>query len=183
MDERTAPVKEGEQYEVHIDSVGGKGDGIARVKGFVLFVPNTKEGDFVMVKVTKVLEKVGFAEVVKQLEKKERASRQKRFETISKEELERIPEKPAYNIDIEDTDDFGEDLDEPLAKGKVLVRRRDLPPGIQVAGQAFHDAAVLLDDRIDVLLRIEETLDEKESLFIEPVDPVCAQKGHSITSS
>ena len=113
MNERTAPVKEGEQYEVHIDSVGGKGDGIARVKGFVLFVANTKEGDFVMVKVTKVLEKVGFAEVVKQLDKKERpAPRQKRFETVSKESLERVPEKPMYDENIEDTDDFGEDLDE-----------------------------------------------------------------------
>ena len=113
MDEnRTAPVKEGEQYEVHIDSVGGKGDGIARVKGFVLFVANTKEGDFVKVKVTKVLEKVGFAELVKQLEKKERAPKQKKFETVSKESLERIPEKPMYDESIEDTEDFGEDLDE-----------------------------------------------------------------------
>jgi predicted RNA-binding protein with TRAM domain len=110
---RTAPVKAGEQYEVHIDSVGGKGDGIARVKGFVLFVPNTKENDFVLVKVTKVLEKVGFAEVVKKLEKKDRpAPRRKKFETVSKESLERIPEKPMYDESIEDTDDFGEDLDE-----------------------------------------------------------------------
>ena len=37
---------------------------IAKQKGFVIFVPNTKEGDAVKVKVTKVFRKVGFAEVI-----------------------------------------------------------------------------------------------------------------------
>lgn len=59
-----APVKEGEELDVKIESVGEKGDGIAKVKGFVLFVPGTKAGEEVKVKVTKVLRKMGFAEVV-----------------------------------------------------------------------------------------------------------------------
>lgn len=59
-----APVKEGEVLDVRIEAVGEKGDGIAKKKGFVLFIPNTKEGDEVKVKVTKVLKKVGFAEVI-----------------------------------------------------------------------------------------------------------------------
>ena len=59
----TAPVKAGEEITVKIEHVGEKGDGIARVKGFVIFVPNTKPGDEVKVKVTKVLKKVAFAEV------------------------------------------------------------------------------------------------------------------------
>lgn len=59
-----APVKTGEEIEVKIEAVGEKGDGIAKVKGFVIFVPNTKQGDTVKVRITKVLRKVAFAEVV-----------------------------------------------------------------------------------------------------------------------
>ena len=59
-----APVRVGEELDVRIEAVGEKGDGIARKKGFVLFIPNTKEGDEVRIRVTKVLRKVGFAEVI-----------------------------------------------------------------------------------------------------------------------
>ena len=34
----------GRYFEVAIDAVGEKGDGIAKVKGFVLFVPRVKKG-------------------------------------------------------------------------------------------------------------------------------------------
>lgn len=61
-----APVHVGEEVDVKIEAVGEKGDGIAKVKGFVIFVPHTKAGDEVKVKITKVLRKVGFGEVVGQ---------------------------------------------------------------------------------------------------------------------
>lgn len=61
---RTPPVNVGDEIDVKIEAVGEKGDGLARKDGFVLFVPNVKQGDEVKVKVTKVLRKVGFAEVV-----------------------------------------------------------------------------------------------------------------------
>ncbi len=60
----SAPVKVGEEIDVKIEAVGEKGDGIAKVKGFVLFVPGVKEGDSVKVRVTRILRKVGFAEVI-----------------------------------------------------------------------------------------------------------------------
>lgn len=104
-DERVAPVKEGEIYEVTINSVGSKGDGIAKVKGFVLFVANTKKGDQVKIKVTKILKNAGFAEVVG---KSERTERRKKFETINPEELKEPEEQPATQY--KDTEDFGEDL-------------------------------------------------------------------------
>lgn len=85
-----APVQINEIYTVTIEAVGEKGDGIARIKGFVIFVPNVKEGDNVKIKITKVLKKVGFGEVIEKIEKKEKE-----------------PE-PVY----EDTEDFGSDLDE-----------------------------------------------------------------------
>ncbi len=58
-----APVKVGEELDVKIEAVGEKGDGIAKKNGFVLFVPGVKEGDEVRIRLTKVLRKVGFAEV------------------------------------------------------------------------------------------------------------------------
>ena len=35
---KVAPVTEGDELDVRIEAVGGKGDGIARTQGFVLFV-------------------------------------------------------------------------------------------------------------------------------------------------
>ena len=58
------PVNVGDEIDVKIEAVGEKGDGVAKVKGFVLFVPGVKEGDLVRVRITKVLRKVGFAESI-----------------------------------------------------------------------------------------------------------------------
>ncbi len=60
----SAPLSVGDTYDVKIEDVGREGDGIARVEGFVVFVPDTKKGDNVKVKITKVSRRVGFAEVV-----------------------------------------------------------------------------------------------------------------------
>lgn len=63
---RDAPVREGDEIEVTIEAIGEKGDGLAKVSGYVLFVPGTKAGDVVKIRVTKTLARVGFAEVVDQ---------------------------------------------------------------------------------------------------------------------
>ena len=59
-----SPLNVGDTYDVKIEDVGREGDGIARVEGFVVFVPNTKKGDSVKVKISKVSRRVGFGEVV-----------------------------------------------------------------------------------------------------------------------
>ena len=104
--EQEVPVREGETYEVTIEGVGGKGDGIAKVKGFVLFVPGTQKGDFVKIRVTKVLRNMGFAEVVG---KAEGQPREKKYETVNPEELQQ-PEKEQESY--EDTEDFGDDSED-----------------------------------------------------------------------
>ena len=58
------PVKVGDVREVKIEAVGSEGDGIAKIEGFVIFVPGTKMNDNVKIRITKVLKKYGFAEVV-----------------------------------------------------------------------------------------------------------------------
>lgn len=60
----TAPIKVGDVVEVTIEAVGEKGDGLAKISGFVLFIPGVKQGEKHNVKVTRVLRSVGFAEVV-----------------------------------------------------------------------------------------------------------------------
>jgi predicted RNA-binding protein with TRAM domain len=62
--ETSAPVEAGETYDVKIEDIAREGDGIARVSGFVIFVPETSVGDEVSIKVTKVMRKFAFAEVV-----------------------------------------------------------------------------------------------------------------------
>ena len=61
----TPPVKEGERYDVEIEDVGEKGDGIARVgPGYIVFVENTKIGDRVTVEITQTRENFAFGDVI-----------------------------------------------------------------------------------------------------------------------
>lgn len=89
--EQTPPVSEGEEYDVTIEAVGEKGDGIAKVNGFVLFVANTNAGERKRVKITKVLAKVGFAEVVGEAKSQVTPKREQRERAPKKEEPEFDP--------------------------------------------------------------------------------------------
>ena len=97
-----APVKVGDELDVKIEGVGEKGDGIAKIKGFVLFVPNTKEGDEVKVKVSRVLRKVGFAEVIGEGSVPAEEPQEEGSQEAPVEE-EPAEEQP------EDSEDFGEE--------------------------------------------------------------------------
>ncbi len=61
---RQPPVKVGERYKVKIEALGKGGDGIARIKGFVIFVPKTKIGDEVEIVINSVKQKFAFGEVI-----------------------------------------------------------------------------------------------------------------------
>jgi predicted RNA-binding protein with TRAM domain len=99
-DRSFAPVKVGDELDVKIEAVGGKGDGIAKKNGFVLFVPGVKEGDEVKIRVTKVLKKVGFAEV---------AGAAKAKPAEDAEEAPAEEKEPEEDYSGEDSEDFGED--------------------------------------------------------------------------
>src|SRR3989344_4924225 len=58
------PVKEGDIYDVTIEGIGEKGDGIAKIQGYVIIVPNVKKGEKVKVKVNAVRGRVSFGEVI-----------------------------------------------------------------------------------------------------------------------
>ena len=60
----TAPVREGDRVEVDIEDVGREGDGIAKVEGYTVFVPDTDPGETVEIEVTDVKPRFGFGELV-----------------------------------------------------------------------------------------------------------------------
>jgi 23S rRNA (uridine2552-2'-O)-methyltransferase len=55
------PVKVGEEYDVEINEVGSKGDGIARIKNFVVFVNGSKKGEKAHIKITEVRNRFAIA--------------------------------------------------------------------------------------------------------------------------
>ncbi len=57
-------IEEGETYELRIESVGRKGDGIAKVDKYMIFVPRTTKGEVVQAKVKKISGTLAFAELV-----------------------------------------------------------------------------------------------------------------------
>ncbi len=61
---KDAPVEEGKEYEVDIKEKSRRGDGVTRVEGFVVFVPNTSPGDHVKIHVTQVRNRFAIAEKV-----------------------------------------------------------------------------------------------------------------------
>jgi len=61
---KAAPVKEGEQYEADITELSSRGDGIAKIEGFIIFVSGAKTGDHVKFKVTRVAQRFATAEIV-----------------------------------------------------------------------------------------------------------------------
>lgn len=62
----SVPVEEGKVYDAKIEDIGREGDGLARIQNFVVFVPGTKIGDSVKVRITKVHRRMAFGEVVKE---------------------------------------------------------------------------------------------------------------------
>ena len=65
MEEKLPPVNEGDVLKLPVDMVGKGGDPIMKIKGFVIFLKNTKEfevGKMIEIRITKVTPKFAFAE-------------------------------------------------------------------------------------------------------------------------
>jgi predicted RNA-binding protein with TRAM domain len=59
----TKPVEVGKIYEVDITEISGKGDGIARVQGFMVFIEDAKVANKIRVKVTEVADRFAKATI------------------------------------------------------------------------------------------------------------------------
>lgn len=64
-------IKKNEIYEVDIVDNGYEGEGIAKIDGFTVFVPNTIKGEKVKIKILKVLSSHAFAKIEEVIEKSE----------------------------------------------------------------------------------------------------------------
>ena len=82
------PVEIGKEYDVDIEELSRRGDGIARIKGLVTFVPNAKPGDKVRIKITRISRRFAEAEVVEKGAEEEAAE-----EAAEEEEPTEEPEE------------------------------------------------------------------------------------------
>jgi predicted RNA-binding protein with TRAM domain len=67
------PVELGKEYDVDIQETSRRGEGIARIKGLVCFVPNTTPGEHVKIRITRISRRFAEAEVVSKGEEKAEA--------------------------------------------------------------------------------------------------------------
>tara|TARA_Y100000780_G_C13531269_1_gene357774 strand:- start:65 stop:286 length:222 start_codon:yes stop_codon:yes gene_type:complete len=58
------PVEEGKEYDVSVTEISRKGDGIARIQGFVIFVKGGQVGQNCKVKITQIGNRFATAEIV-----------------------------------------------------------------------------------------------------------------------
>ena len=91
------PVKVGEEYDVEISEVGSKGDGIARVKNFVVYVNGAKQGEKAHVKITEVRNRFAVGEKTSGSATEAPAEATKSEEPVveAQDEGEEAPEEPA----------------------------------------------------------------------------------------
>lgn len=58
------PVEAGKEYDVQITEVSRKGDGIARIQGFVIFVKDGKVGQNARIRISQIGPRFATAEVI-----------------------------------------------------------------------------------------------------------------------
>jgi predicted RNA-binding protein with TRAM domain len=58
------PVEVGKEYEVQVSEISNRGDGIARIQGFIIFVKDGKVADKVKIRVVSVGDRFAKAELV-----------------------------------------------------------------------------------------------------------------------
>ncbi len=61
---QSSPVKENQELEVVIDDIGSRGDGIAKLQGYLIFVPRSKIGERAKVRIVSVGGKFAVAEKI-----------------------------------------------------------------------------------------------------------------------
>jgi predicted RNA-binding protein with TRAM domain len=112
-DDEPKPVKPGEEYDVEITEVGAKGDGIARISNFVVFIPDVKKGDKVKIKINDVRNRFATGEKVGASQPKEEAA-EAPAEEAAKAPVKEVAaevegEEAEEDIEEEDTEEEAEE--------------------------------------------------------------------------
>lgn len=58
------PVELDKEYEAEIEDISRRGDGIAKIEGFIIFVPKAKKGEHVKFKITRVGSRFAIGELI-----------------------------------------------------------------------------------------------------------------------
>ena len=58
------PVEMGKEYDVDIQEMSRRGEGLARIQGLITFVPDTRPRDEVRIKITRISRRFAEGEVV-----------------------------------------------------------------------------------------------------------------------
>lgn len=58
------PVKVGEELDVTVSELSRRGDGVARVQGFVIFIPSAKQGMQVKIRIKEIRPNFATAELI-----------------------------------------------------------------------------------------------------------------------
>ena len=67
----TVPIEKNKEYVVDIIDYGFEGEGIAKIDGFTIFIPNAIKGEKVKILIVKVLSSHGFGKIIEILKKSE----------------------------------------------------------------------------------------------------------------
>lgn len=61
------PVEVGKEYDADIEEVSRRGGAIARIKKFIIFVPNAEQGEHIKFKITRVGRRFATGRVIERL--------------------------------------------------------------------------------------------------------------------
>jgi predicted RNA-binding protein with TRAM domain len=61
---KPAPINVGDELEVNIIDTAPSGDGISKIRGYVIIVPKAKPRDRLTIRVTEVREKIGTGKII-----------------------------------------------------------------------------------------------------------------------
>lgn len=95
------PVSVGENVDVTVESVGGQGDGIAKINGFVIFVKGATKGENCKIKITEVKRTYALGEKVGAAEAKPAEDAEEKPEETAEKTEEVKEEKPAEEAPAE----------------------------------------------------------------------------------
>ncbi len=63
----------GKEYDVTISEISRRGDGIAKIEGFIIFVPDAKVGQQTRIKIVHIGNRFANGQIVEAVEKEETA--------------------------------------------------------------------------------------------------------------
>ncbi|MCP8304605.1 MAG: TRAM domain-containing protein [archaeon] len=63
----------GKEYDVSITEISRRGDGVAKIEGFIVFVPETKVGQKARIKIVQMGNRHANGQIVEAVEKEEEA--------------------------------------------------------------------------------------------------------------